>query len=235
MPSWLLPVAENANIKQQSHDFVCSWSGGKDACLALFLMQQHGHNAKALLTMMRENGQQSRAHHLPAEIIQQQANALNLPCILQAAAKSDYQNAYLEALAQSQTLGADSVILGDIDLQAHRDWQERQAKLSHLSALFPLWLTNHRELVDSFIELGFKAMIMAVHPEKCPESFLGKMFDMNTIAELEQLGIDVCAEGGEFHTVVTDGPIFKQPIELNLVQATIQDGEFGYRYLDFSQ
>ena len=228
----MLALSTKASIKTLTHQFICSWSGGKDACLALYLMQQHGHIAKGLLTMMGESGQQSRAHHLPDFIIQQQATALGLPAILQATTKKEYQSSYLNALAKSQKLGADSVVLGDIDIQAHRDWQAQQATKSQLTALFPLWLNNHKKLVEYFIDAGFKATIMAIHPDKCPESFLGKVLNKQTIKVLEKHGIDVCAEGGEFHTVVTDGPNFSQAISLN--PTSISDGEFGYRYLNFA-
>ena len=39
-------------------------------------------------------------------------------------------------------------------------------------------------------------------------------------------GVDPCGEGGEYHTVVTDGPIFKQAIQLVETEKTSR-GEFG--------
>ena len=45
--------------------FFCSWSGGKDSCLALYLAIQDGAIPKALVTMLQDNGKRSRAHGLP--------------------------------------------------------------------------------------------------------------------------------------------------------------------------
>ena len=39
--------------------FFCSWSGGKDSCLALYLAIQNGAIPKALLTMLQEDGEKS--------------------------------------------------------------------------------------------------------------------------------------------------------------------------------
>ncbi len=220
----------------QPVDFYCSWSGGKDACLALYKMAQQGHKPQGVLTMMNEAGTLSRAHHLPKSIIEQQAHALGLSCVTQATAKSDYQTSYQSALQNCKQQGIDYMVLGDIDLQGHRDWQMQQGKETGITPLFPLWHQDHKGLVKQFIEAGFKATIIAILPDKVPNDFLGKSLTLETMTQLESLGIDVCAEGGEFHTVVTDGPLFSQPIELDLHNAKLRtSGDYGYHYLDFSQ
>jgi uncharacterized protein (TIGR00290 family) len=220
----------------QPVDFYCSWSGGKDACLALYIMVQQGHTPQGLLTMMNETGTLSRAHHLPKSFIEQQAHALGLHCVTQATTKSAYQTRYQSALQDCKQQGIDYLVLGDIDLQAHRDWQMQQGQETAITVLFPLWLQNHKGLVEQFIEAGFKATIIAILPDKVPSDFLGKSLNLETMTQLESLGIDVCAEGGEFHTVVTDGPLFSQPIELDLCNAKLcTTGDYGYHYLDFSK
>jgi uncharacterized protein (TIGR00290 family) len=230
-----LPVSREANSIAPNTDFFCSWSGGKDACLALYKMQLLGHQPKGLLTMLDETGQHSLAHHLPKTLIEQQANALGLQSFTQAKHKNDYQGAYLKALTHYQKQGLNHLVLGDIDLQAHRDWQETQGQLANITPLFPLWLQDHKQLVLEFIEAGFTAVIISVLPNKLSSDFLGRELDLNTIKELEKLGVDVCAEGGEFHTFVTNGPIFSKAIELDVSKAKLRtDGDHGYHYLDFS-
>lgn len=216
--------------------FYCSWSGGKDACLALYKMVQQGHKPQGLLTMMNAAGTLSRAHYLPKSLIEQQALALGLNCVTQATTKQDYQARYQSALQDCKQQDIDYLVLGDIDLQAHRDWQIRQCRKSGITPLFPLWFQDHKGLVEQFIEAGFKATIIAILPDKVPSEFLGKSLTLETIMQLEALGIDVCAEGGEFHTVVTDGPLFSKPIELDLTNAKLcTTADYGYHYLDFSQ
>ncbi len=45
-------------------------------------------------------------------------------------------------------------------------------------------------------------------------SLLGRRLDHECAAELAACGIDVCGERGEYHTVVTNGPLFARPIRL---------------------
>ena len=220
----------------QPVDFYSSWSGGKDACLALYQMVQLGHRPQALLTMMNAAGTLSRAHHLPKSLIEQQAQSLGLQSVTQSTAKADYQKRYLSALQACKQQGVDYIMLGDIDLQAHRDWQQQQGQIAQITPLFPLWQHDHKALIELFIEAGFKATIIALLPDKVPQEFLGKVLTLETVTQLEALGIDVCAEGGEFHTVVTDGPLFSFPISLDISRAQhCTNGEYGYDYLDFSQ
>ena len=52
----------------------------------------------------------------------------------------------------------------------------------------------------------------------------GKFYD-----DILKLGnIDPCGEGGEYHTVITDGPNFKKKIEILETQKHKLDGGFGY-------
>lgn len=230
----MLSLSQDANIQQEIHHFASSWSGGKDACMALYFLMQAGHKPEFLLTMMHADGLSSRAHNLPRWLIEAQADAIGIPNFLQSSDKPNYKTNYLIALDKMKALGIDSISLGDIDLQIHRDWQLEVTAQACVTPLFPLWKLDHRALVNHLILAGFKSMIMAVNPKKAPESLLGKVLTPETIAELERLKIDVCAEGGEFHTVMIDGPIFNRPV--TLPEPTIQRGaEFGYSFLDYGQ
>jgi diphthamide synthase (EF-2-diphthine--ammonia ligase) len=43
------------------------------------------------------------------------------------------------------------------------------------------------------------------------------------------VGIDLCGEEGEYHTVVVDGPIFSEPLQLAMGEPALYD---GYWFLD---
>jgi len=57
----------------KGHHFFCSWSGGKDSCLALYRAMQQGGRPKQLLTMFDEEGDRSRSHGTRAPLIEAQA------------------------------------------------------------------------------------------------------------------------------------------------------------------
>ena len=41
-------------------------------------------------------------------------------------------------------------------------------------------------------------------------------------------GVDACGEGGEYHTLITDGPDFTQKVELLETEKKRLDNGFGY-------
>ncbi|MFM7488326.1 MAG: hypothetical protein ACKO13_15545, partial [Cytophagales bacterium] len=50
-----------------------SWSGGKDSCYAMMLAKAMGWQPAVLLNILNENGEISRSHGIPKEILQKQA------------------------------------------------------------------------------------------------------------------------------------------------------------------
>jgi uncharacterized protein (TIGR00290 family) len=79
----------------------------------------------------------------------------------------------------------------------------------------PLWRRNTRQILDEFIELGFKATVVRVNLGLLGEEFLGRSLDTEFLSELARLeNIDPCGERGEYHTLVTDGPLFNNRIEI---------------------
>ena len=42
--------------------------------------------------------------------------------------------------------------------------------------------------------------------------FLGRTLDEATLAAIAATGADICGENGEYHTLVTGGPLFRHPL-----------------------
>lgn len=80
-----------------------------------------------------------------------------------------------------------------------------------MEAVFPLWGRSTTELVQEFMGLGFKAVVVCVNERLLDASFAGRPFDAAFLRDLPA-GVDPAGENGEFHTFVYDGPIFKEPI-----------------------
>lgn len=211
---------------------ISSWSGGKDACLALYRAMQAGHQPQALLTMMEADGLRSRAHALRPEVLQQQAAAMSLPLITPSVTWEGYRPVYVQALGKAKMQGTEALVSGDIDLQAHRDWLEQVGEEVGLEVLFPLWEDPHSALMAEFHTVGFTTHIIAVKQGVLDESWLGRKLDAAAMQALDALGVDVCGEGGEFHTFVTDGPLFARP--LTLVSRGSFAGQYAYTFLDFT-
>ena len=198
------------NATQQK--FIVSYSGGKDSTLALYHAMQVG-KAIGLIVMLEEQGLRSRSHAMSMEIIQAQANALGLPIITASSSWNDYEAEFLKLLADAKQPGADVLVTGDLDMPEHGCWHDRITQQAGLKLCMPLWQRPHREVIEEFIQLGFKTMIVTVNLDLGMKvDDLGKVLTLDYIQELENRGIDPCGEGGEFHSTVIDGPLFTAPI-----------------------
>lgn len=195
-------------------NFVISWSGGKDSCYAMMQAVKQGFVPKVLLNMMNENGKVSRSHGLPLTILNQQAQKMQIPIEAVPATWEDYEAKFIAVL---ETLKAkydlDVAVFGDIDLQAHRDWEEKVCEAVSLKTILPLWQQNRIVLVNEMIDSGIVTMIVSCNTHM-GEAYLGKILTKGLAQELNDKGIDPCGENGEFHTLVVNCPMFSEGIVL---------------------
>ncbi|MDR4504360.1 MAG: diphthine--ammonia ligase [Candidatus Scalindua sp.] len=216
-------------MNNQKFSFACSFSGGKDSCLAIYRAIQAGGDAKKLITMFAEGGERSRSHGLPLSVVTAQSQAMNIPLLTQATSWNDYEKHFTAALTSVKKEGVKHIVFGDIDLPEHRDWEERTCCGVGLHPFLPLWREERRSLLREFIELGFCAMIIAVKENILPASLLGKTLSRTVIEEIERQGVDACGEEGEYHTLVYDGPLFQSTLQFTQGEVVLRD---GYWFLD---
>ena len=193
---------------------VCSSSGGKDSLLAMWHAKQQGIELRTLLTMFDETGLRSRSHGVPRTVVERQARALGLQLLAPSAGWTDYEQVFVEALHTLRASGHEIAIFGDIDLEPHREWEERVCQRAGISACLPLWQKDRLQLARHSIALGFKAIVVCVDSRHLGDEFCGRLFDESFIADLPA-GVDACGENGEFHTFVYDGPLFAHPVEFH--------------------
>ncbi len=216
-------------MNNKRFSFACSFSGGKDSCLAIYRAIHAGGDAKKLITMFTEGGERSRSHGLHHSIVTAQSQAMDIPLLTRATTWKEYEEQFSTALKSVKSEGVRHVVFGDIDLQEHRDWEERVCSDIGLLPFLPLWLEGRKSLLDEFLELGFYAMIIAIKEDVLPTTLLGKTLSRTVIEEIESQGVDACGEEGEYHTLVYDGPIFQSPLLLTQGEKTLRD---GYWFLD---
>ncbi|MDR4498027.1 MAG: diphthine--ammonia ligase [Candidatus Scalindua sp.] len=179
--------------------------------------------------MFTESGERSRSHGIHLSVLTAQSQAMNIPLLTRATSWNDYEKHFTAALTSVKKEGVQNVVFGDIDLQEHRDWEERACGGVGMHPFLPLWLEERKSLLGEFLELGFYAMIIAVKENILPTSFLGKTLSRTVIEEIESQGADACGEEGEYHTLVYDGPIFKSSLQLTQGEEVLRD---GYWFLD---
>jgi uncharacterized protein (TIGR00290 family) len=193
-----------------------SWSGGKDSMLALHRALAAGVRVEVLLAMFDEGGERSRSHAIPPQLMQAQAGALGIELVIGRAGWADYEAVFTARLREFAARGLTQGLFGDIDLQPHRDWEEKVCTAAGLRAALPLWQEPRRALVDELLALRYRARVVCVDARFLDASFCGREFDAAFLADLPE-GVDACGENGEFHTFVFDGPRFARPVPHELV------------------
>ncbi|MET0392712.1 MAG: diphthine--ammonia ligase [Chitinophagaceae bacterium] len=197
-------------------NILCSWSGGKDSCFALIKAKEAGYTPQVLLNVLNEEGKISRSHGIPATILQQQAAAAGLPIHLISSSWQEYEQHFTNALrGLKEQYRLTHAVFGDIDLQPHRDWEEKVCANAGLTAVLPLWQQDRRLLVNQMLDAGIETMIVSCN-ETMGERFIGRIITPALVDELEALGVDACGENGEYHTLVLDCPLFSSPVRASV-------------------
>ncbi|HEY6640639.1 diphthine--ammonia ligase [Povalibacter sp.] len=195
-----------------SHQALCSFSGGKDSCLAFWTAMRQGYEIRTLLTMFDESGERSRSHAIPLPLIEGQAHSLGCELMVRKATWQTYESVFVTALRELRENGHRVAIFGDIDLQAHRDWEEKVCAAADVRAVLPLWQKDRRQLADEVLAAGFRATVVCTDSRYLSDEYCGQPYDADFIASLPA-GVDACGENGEFHTFVYDGPCFRHPVQ----------------------
>src|SRR5262245_6301881 len=201
-----------------------SWSGGKDSALALYVLLQQPEEWEvvALLTSVSDEYQRVSHHGVREELLERQAESIGLPLdkLRLPFGAGPCTNAQYEALVGDKLAGyvergVRHVGHGDIFLADLRAYREKNLAKLGMSGVFPIWHRDTRGLIDSFVQLGFRAVLCCVEGAKLDASFVGRALDLGLAADLPD-GIDPCGENGEYHSFVYDGPILHWPVEFEI-------------------
>jgi len=210
--------------------FVCSWSGGKDACLALHRVVAAGGVPRSLICLAKEDGESTLTHGMPIQLVHEQADRLGLPLDVCAGSWHDYELVWAQALQRQRDAGVEAAVFGDLFITRHRDWERRVCRGLGLRPLNPLWKASPRALSNELFATHTRAVITCLLAEKLDKAFLGREITPALLSELEAAGVDPFGEHGEYHTLVIDADLFSAPVEATPVGDYLHD---GYWHLDF--
>jgi uncharacterized protein (TIGR00290 family) len=207
------------------------WSGGKDSAMAMHaLLQQDDVRVVALLTTVTEGYERISMHGVRRELLLRQAQSIGLPLhevrIPPLCVNSVYEARMEEALRAHYAEGVRSVAFGDIFLEDLRAYRERNLARIGMTARFPIWKRDTRELIRHFQAHRFRSIAVCVDSRVLDRSFAGRELDEAFFRDLPA-SADPCGENGEFHTFVFDGPIFHEAIPVRSGEL-VERGSFVY-------
>jgi uncharacterized protein (TIGR00290 family) len=196
-----------------------NWSSGKDSALALYhLLEDRNYSVDYLVTSMSTQYNRVSMHGLRRELLQEQLNSIGIEYgtveFPDFPSNDIYEQVMGGKVQELKSKGFEYAAFGDIFLEDLKQYRESKLALLGIKALFPIWQKDTTELINEFLDLGFKAVVLCINGDLLDESLLGRTIDRDFINDLPE-GVDPCGENGEFHTFCYDGPIFSHPIQFS--------------------
>ncbi len=214
-----------------------SWSGGKDSCFACYQAMVSGLKVRYLLNMMTEDGKRSWTHGLSTELVETQAQAIGIPLVQRRTTMASYETEFKDVILALKKDGVRGGVFGDIDLEEHREWVDRVCQQVEITPYLPLWGQNQEKILRDFIASGLEAIIVVAKADLFGEEWLGRKVDLNVLSHLSELkktnGITLCGESGEYHTLVIDGPLFNQRLEILETNKVLREGHWFLEILKY--
>lgn len=205
-----------------------SWSSGKDCAWALHVLRQMPDvEVVALITTFNQSANRVAMHAVRRRLVEAQAHRSALPLwpveLPWPCSNQVYEALMRDLCSRAVAEGINAVAFGDLFLEDVRSYRESQMQGTGLEPLFPLWGLPTRELALEMLRSGVKAKVTCVDPSKLDRSFAGREYDASFLADLPET-VDPCGENGEFHTFVTNAPVFSSPIEVRSSEIIERDG-----------
>ncbi|MCQ1537008.1 diphthine--ammonia ligase [Methanosarcina sp. KYL-1] len=224
------PISTKNDIsKNDKSRVVVSWTGGKDGCLACYGAISEGFEVSHLLNF--REARRRGSHDINPGLIYAQAEALGIPLIHKDFIS--YEQEFKKVVRDLRESGeqVDGAVFGHIE--THKNLVDRICGELGLELIMPLWQRNSEQIINGLIDSGFEAILLSVKADLLGKEWLGRKIDENFIRDLRNHNpsIDPCGENGEFHTFVTDGPLFKNKIKIVESEMVLRG---GYWFLDIS-
>ncbi|MCF8304180.1 MAG: adenine nucleotide alpha hydrolase [Bacteroidales bacterium] len=195
---------------------ILSWSGGKDSMMSLHEARRQGYDVKRIFTTLIQEDRVSM-HGIHKNMIRTQADLLDLELVEidlpEMPPPGLYNEKIKETLTEAYEDGYEYALYGDIHLEDLKSFREKITESTGLKAGFPIWQYGNKNLVTSFIELGYKAMVICVSHRHLDPNYLGRIIDYDFLEDLPP-HLDPNGENGEYHSFVFSGPLFEEEIRL---------------------
>jgi predicted ATP pyrophosphatase (TIGR00289 family) len=180
----------------------------------------------------------SMMYHTPAlNVVELQSRAVEIPLIK--GKSSGMGDNEVEDLKKTlKPIDVECVVIGALESVYQKRRVDRVCDEIGLKAFAPFWHSNLEKHLRETIDLGFEVIFVGVAALGLNEKWLGRKLDYRALQELKELHekykVNLGGEGGEYETLVCDGPDFKLRIRL-LKTIPIWDNKTGSGYLEINK
>jgi diphthine-ammonia ligase len=192
--------------------YAIAWSGGKDAMLALDRSVRAGLDVRYALNLYDGTSGRVRFHGVRCELIRDQAKSLRLGMVQVRVGPRDFEAMFLRGLQSLKELGVGGIIFGNIHLADVRAWYEERTTANGFEHREPIWGDSADVLLAELLDRKYVARVVSVNLDIGNPDLLGRDISPALVGELLAGKGDAAGESGEYHTFVSDGPLFTSPV-----------------------
>ncbi|MBT7903717.1 diphthine--ammonia ligase [Candidatus Woesearchaeota archaeon] len=196
-------------------------SSGKDGIYAAWTMLRQNYKLGCFITIKSENSESFMFHYPAIDLVKLQAESMNVPLIIQETKgekEKELDDLKTALILAKEKYGIQGVVSGALFSNYQRKRIETICDCLGLKIFSPLWHINQEVEMKQILDSGFKFMMTRVAAEGLDESWLGREIyysDVDKLAEFDsKFGFNVAGEGGEFESLMLDGPIFEKSIKI---------------------
>jgi len=197
------------------------FSGGKDSAFAIYKAKKLGLNVTHLVSIFPDKKDSWMFHSVNIHLTKKLAEAIGIPLIVKKT-KGEKEKELRDLKNVLKKLDIDGVVSGAIASEYQKNRIDKICEELGLKSFAPLWGKKQNKILEEIVKTGFEVIIIGVFAAGLDESWLGKKIDEETIDELIKLrkrySINEAGEGGEFETLVSNGPIFKKSLIIDEIE-----------------
>ena len=196
------------------------FSGGKDSVFAIYVAKQWGWDVTHLITLFPKKQDSWMFHSINIHLTEKLAEAIGIP-IIKKQTKGEKEKELEDLKEILKNLNIDGVISGAIASEYQRTRIEKICYELGIKSFTPIWHKDQELILRDQVSAGFKIIIVGVFAHGLDKTWLGKTINEESINDIAKLrnkySINAAGEGGEFETLVLDGPIFNKKLVLDEV------------------
>jgi predicted ATP pyrophosphatase (TIGR00289 family) len=192
-------------------------SGGKDSALALYHTLESKHEVACLASVIPLKEDSWMFHYPNIRLVDLFSEAVGIP-LVKAESPGVKEEEVKDLKRLIERLNVEGVVTGAIASTYQKSRIDMVCEQLGLKSIAPLWHRDPLTILKELVDLNFNAVITGVYAYGFTKDWLGKRIDAHAISALEELskqyGVSLVGEGGEYETLVLDGPIFKKRIKI---------------------
>lgn len=194
---------------------------GKDSIYALHIMERQNYPVLCLISLVSRNPESYMFHTPNVGLAKLQAEALGIGHIEQKTEgikEKELEDLEKALRSAKEVYQIEGVVTGALYSNYQRERIEGVCDRVGLKIFSPLWHIDQEEEMRKVVR-DFDIVFSSVAAYGLDSSWLGRKITQTDVDRLVQLdkkiGINIAGEGGEFESLVLDGPLFEKKIKID--------------------